>query len=67
MATNLSIDTELLAAALQVGGFKTKKETVNQALREFIARRKTADIIDMFGKVKYDQGYDYKKARQPKR
>jgi Arc/MetJ family transcription regulator len=66
MASNLSIDTELMDAALKIGGLKTKKDTVNQALREFIARRRTADIIDLFGKVEYDPDYDYKEARQPR-
>jgi len=64
MATNLAIDDELLNTALMVGGFKTKKDTVNQALKELIQRRKTADIIDLFGKISYDSDYDYKKARR---
>jgi len=64
MATNLAIDNELLDTALKVGGLKSKKETVNQALCEFIKRRKTSDIIEMFGKVDYDADYDYKEGRQ---
>ena len=64
MATNLAIDNELLDAALKVGGLKSKKDTVNQALSEFIKRRKMADIIEMFGKVEYDADYDYKKGRK---
>ena len=64
MATNLAIDNELLDTALKVGGLKSKKETVNQALREFIKRRKTSDIIEIFGKVDYDADYDYKEERQ---
>ena len=64
MATNLAIDNELLETALKVGGLKSKKDTVNQALSEFIKRRQTADIIELFGSVEYDPGYDYKEARQ---
>jgi Arc/MetJ family transcription regulator len=64
MATNLSIDTDLLETALITGGLKTKKETVNLALKEFIQRRKTADVLSLFGKIIYDDDYDYKKARQ---
>lgn len=64
MATNLSIDSKLLDAALKAGGLKTKKDTVNLALEEFIKRRKAADIISLFGKIEYDKDYDYKKARQ---
>ena len=40
MPTNLAIDENLLSEALKVGGFKTKKNTVNEALKEFIRRRK---------------------------
>jgi Arc/MetJ family transcription regulator len=64
MATNLAIDNELLDTALKVGGLKSKKDTVNKALSEFIKRRKTSDIIEMFGKVEYDADYDYKEGRQ---
>jgi len=64
MASNLSIDNELMDIALKVGGLKSKKDTVNQALREFIQRRKTAEMIELFGTVEYDPSYDYKEARR---
>lgn len=64
MATNLSIDNELLETALKAGGLKTKKDTVNLALQEFIKRRKAADILSIFGTVEYDDDYDYKEARR---
>jgi len=67
MASNLAIDPELLETALQVGGLKSKRETVNQSLREFIQRRKSADILSLFGTVAYDEDYDYKAARQRER
>jgi len=40
MPTNLAIDDKLLEKALEIGRFKTKKDTVNQAFKEFIERRK---------------------------
>jgi len=64
MAIDLSIDTQLLDDALKIGGLKTKKDTVNLALEEFIMRRKQTEIISLFGTVEYDDDYDYKKARQ---
>jgi len=64
MTTNLSIDVQLLDDALKIGGLKTKKDTVNLALQEFIQKRKTADILTLFGKIKYDADYDYKKTRR---
>lgn len=64
MATNLAIDDELLKEALSISGLKTKKDTVNHALKEFINRRKQLEIIDLFGKLDPDADYDYKKARE---
>lgn len=64
MATNLSIDTELLDEALGIGGLNTKKATVNQALTEFVQRRKQREITDFFGKLPGDKDYDYKKGRK---
>lgn len=63
MATNLGIDEKLLAEALKAGGFKTKKTTVNEALREFIQRRKQTRILKLFGSVEFDQKYNHKKGR----
>ncbi len=63
MATNLAIDPDLLDKALAVGGEKTKKATVNRALREFIARREQERLLDLFGKLDWDDDYDYKRER----
>jgi Arc/MetJ family transcription regulator len=64
MATNLDIDDRLLNEALKIGGHRTKKETVNEALKEYIRYRKQLGAIDLFGKVDYDADYDYKKLRR---
>ena len=63
MATNLAIDAKLLEDALKAGNLKTKKDTVNAALREFIQRRKQPEILKLFGSVEFDPAYDYKKGR----
>ncbi len=64
MATNLAIDDQLLNEALAVSGLKTKKDTVNVALKEFVNRRKQQEILDLFGKLDPDQDYDYKQGRK---
>ena len=63
MATNLAIEDELLARALEVGGEKTKKATVNKALREFVARREQQRILELFGTLEWDEDFDYKRER----
>ena len=64
MATNLAIDPELLSKALDIGGLRTKKETVNLALQEFVAKRKQLEILGLFGTLDPDPDYDYKKGRK---
>ncbi len=63
MATNLAIDPELLERALTVSGERTKKAAVTRALREFIARREQAGLVELFGSLEWDPGYDYKAER----
>lgn len=63
MSTNLKIDDELLEEALRVGGHRTKKATVIEALEEYIRRRKQAQILGLFGQIDYDPEHDYKKQR----
>ncbi len=63
MATNLAIDDGLLNEALKTSGLKTKKDTVNLALKEFVDRRKQLEIINLFGKMDPDSDYDYKQGR----
>lgn len=64
VATNLGLDDRLLEEALKIGGRPTKKETVTEALREYIDRRKQARVVDLFGSVEYAPGHDYKRQRR---
>jgi Arc/MetJ family transcription regulator len=63
MATNLAIDDDLLNEALSVGGLRTKKATVTEALVEFIQRRKQQRVTKLFGEIDFDPSYDYKAGR----
>ena len=54
MRTNIEIDDSLMAAAMEAGGFRTKREAVEEGLR-LIARRKTyQDIRALRGKLRWD-------------
>jgi len=63
MATNLNIDPKLLKKALKVSGEKTKTAVVTRALEEFVARRNTKKLRELFGKLDWDPEYDYKAER----
>jgi Arc/MetJ family transcription regulator len=63
MATNLSIDPDLIDRALEVSGERTKKVAVTKALQEFIARRRQKRLLDLIGKLEWQTSYDYKAER----
>jgi hypothetical protein len=63
MATNLSIDPELIEQARKLSGERTKKAAVTRALEEFIARREQKEMINLFGKLDWDADFDYKAER----
>lgn len=64
MATNLSLDPQLLERALEVSGERTKKAAVTKALQEFIARRQQKRLLDLMGRLEWDSGFDYKTERK---
>ena len=64
MATNLDLDPALVDEAVAIGGRRTKKEAVTEALREYIARRRQTHVTRLFGRVDYDPKYDYKTQRR---
>jgi Arc/MetJ family transcription regulator len=66
MATNLNIDARLLTKAQKIGGLRTKRETVNNALKEYIQHREQLRILELEGTVDFDPRYDYKKQRRVK-
>jgi Arc/MetJ family transcription regulator len=63
MATNLSLDPELIEQAVKVGGERTKKAAVTRALEEYIARRKQKHLLELMGKLEWNGSFDYKVER----
>jgi Arc/MetJ family transcription regulator len=64
MATNLAIDETLLAEAKRISGRRTKRETVNEALAEYIQRRRQQEILALFGTIDFHPDYDPKQQRR---
>lgn len=63
MATNLSLDPDLLDRAVKVSGERTKKAAVTRALEEFIARRSQKRLVELMDKLEWDESFDYKAER----
>jgi Arc/MetJ family transcription regulator len=64
MRTNIVIDDELLNEAFSVSNAKTKKDLIDEALREFIRLKKRKDLTDLAGTIRFHKNYDHKKLRK---
>ena len=64
MVIKVVIDEELVKEARIVGKHATNKAVVNEALVEYIQRRKQAEIIELFHTVEYARYFDYKIQRK---
>ena len=63
MATNLQLDDRLIREAVSLGNHRTKRAAVTQALTEYIRHLRQERILDLFGTLDVDEGYDYKRQR----
>lgn len=63
MRTNIVLDDYLVQEAMTLSHLKTKRELVEQALREFVAFRKRLDIRELKGSGLIADGYDHKSLR----
>lgn len=66
MATNLQIDDKLIQTAVRLGGHRTKKEAVTQALIEYNQHLQQVKVIGLFGTIDYEKDYSYKDQRSEK-
>ncbi len=60
MLTNIDIDENLVAEAMGVSGARTKREVVDRALREMVARARRPRFSDFHGIGGIDPEYDPK-------
>jgi hypothetical protein len=64
MTTRLAIDDQLLSEAQTLGGHPTKQGAVNEALREYIQRRRQTSIVNLFGTIELDSSYQHEQQRR---
>ncbi|RWX75970.1 type II toxin-antitoxin system VapB family antitoxin [Neorhizobium lilium] len=46
MRTNIDLDDDLVARAMELGGMSTKKAAVDQALRDFVGHRSRKKALE---------------------
>ena len=58
MRTNIVIDDELMTEALDISGNRTKRETVEEALKLLITLKNQAKIRALRGKLRWEGDLD---------
>ncbi len=64
MRTNIVLDDALIQEAMRLGGCATKRETVDRALRDWVARRRQQEILELAGAGLLDPEYDVRAVRE---
>ncbi|RMG80741.1 MAG: type II toxin-antitoxin system VapB family antitoxin, partial [Bacteroidetes bacterium] len=63
---NIVIDDELIKIAMKLSGAKNKKEVIHLALKEFVENKKRRNLLDIAGKIRFRDDYNYKRMRERK-
>lgn len=58
MRTNIVIDDQLMAEALKISGYETKKEAVEQGLKLLVQRSKQQELRKLRGNIKWEGDLD---------
>lgn len=58
MRTNIEIDDDVLREAQRLMGTHTKRETVDMALRELVARHRRLGVLRLRGRVRWEGDLD---------
>lgn len=56
--TTLDLDDDALAEAMKLSGVKTKKDTVNTALREYAERHRRIAALELYAELAKDWDYE---------
>lgn len=56
--TQIDIDEDALAEAMRMSGMRTKKDTVNLALREFAARHHRVEALEHYAALAADWDFE---------
>ncbi len=64
MRTNIVLDDVLIGEAMRLAGSATKRETVDLALRELVARKRQLEILSLAGQGLIAPDYDVRAVRE---
>lgn len=64
MRTNIVLDEQLIEETMRLSKAKTMREAVDLALRDFVARHKQRDILELAGQDLIAPDYDVRAVRR---
>lgn len=64
MRTNIVLDDDLVSEAFHYAKVASKRELIDQALREFVENHRRKDVRELKSKIKIHDDYNYKILRQ---
>lgn len=64
MRTNIEIDDRVMKEVLQLTGARTKREAVDLALRELVARHRRFGLLKLKGKVRWEGDLEESRSRR---
>ena len=67
MRTNIVLDDDLVEEGMELTGVRTKRELVQVALEELMRARKRKNLLDLAGRIRFSDDYDYKALRSLER
>lgn len=67
MRTNVVLDDALVSEAMRLTGLRSKREVVDEALRRLVSSLKRRSLLELEGKIRFAEGYDYKALRRARR
>ena len=62
--TNINLDEKLVREAARLTGIKTKRALVDEALRALIRLHERTSLLELQGKIRFRDDYDYKAHRK---
>ncbi|WGV28250.1 type II toxin-antitoxin system VapB family antitoxin [Halotia branconii] len=64
METNIEIVNSLIQEALELGGHISRRAVIEEALKEYVQRRKQLKVLELFGTIEYEDNDDHQQQRQ---
>jgi Arc/MetJ family transcription regulator len=62
--TNIFLDDKLIREAARLSGLETKKDVVQEALRYYVEHRSRPSLLELKGKIRFSDNFDYKATRR---